>query len=95
MNQQWQRSFFKILFWICAEIVLNLLNLDTLSDYSEFLLERQIFDNHPKVAIYQDIAIVVDQPKTGGQALTMILTTLPSPTSEGPQTFHHYKIASV
>lgn len=58
MNQQWQKSTFRILFWICAEIVLNLLNLDTLSDYSEFLLEQQIYDHRPKMVLDQDFVMV-------------------------------------
>ncbi|WP_299488357.1 hypothetical protein [Acaryochloris sp. IP29b_bin.137] len=62
MNQQWQKSTFRILFWIFAEIVLNLLNLDTLSDYSEFLLEQQIYDNRPKMVIYQDFVMVSPIP---------------------------------
>ncbi|MDJ0704047.1 MAG: hypothetical protein QNJ46_12260 [Leptolyngbyaceae cyanobacterium MO_188.B28] len=40
MKKHWRQSLFRIVLWISAEIVLNLLNLDTLSDYSEFLFEK-------------------------------------------------------
>ena len=42
MRSQWKKSLLRIAFWLGAEIVLNLLNLDTLSDYSEFLFEKKV-----------------------------------------------------
>ena len=40
---RWQNLFIKTTFWISAEIVLGLMGLDNLADYSEFLLQRQTF----------------------------------------------------
>ncbi len=34
--------FTKTLIWLAAEIVLNLMGLDTLADYSEFVFDRNI-----------------------------------------------------
>jgi hypothetical protein len=39
MNTQWQKILVKITFWLILEILLNLLGLDSLADYSEFLFE--------------------------------------------------------
>ncbi|MEW6497162.1 MAG: hypothetical protein AB1589_32365 [Cyanobacteriota bacterium] len=39
MQTQWQKIFVKITFWLIVEIVLNLLGLDNLADYSEFVFE--------------------------------------------------------
>ena len=37
MRSRWQ----KITFWLIAEITLNLIGLDDLADYSEFIFEQQ------------------------------------------------------
>ena len=37
MKNQWQKLFIKLTIWLAAEILLNLLGLDDLADYSEFL----------------------------------------------------------
>jgi|GEM_PF-792914 len=42
MQMKWKRVFAKTLVWIAAEIALNLLGLDNLADYSEFLFEREV-----------------------------------------------------
>ncbi|HEY9726607.1 MAG TPA: hypothetical protein V6D50_09185 [Chroococcales cyanobacterium] len=39
MNTQWQKILVKITFWLILEILLNLLGLDSLADYSEFVFE--------------------------------------------------------
>lgn len=39
----------KILLWLITEIVLEFVNLDTLSDYSEFLFEKEFFINTANV----------------------------------------------
>ena len=57
MSQKWKKILVRIMVWMSAEIVLNLLNLDTLSDYSEFLLERQISCNCPKIMLCRDFEI--------------------------------------
>ena len=40
MNLKWKTILIKIIIWLATEIYLNLLGLDTLADYSEFILVR-------------------------------------------------------
>ena len=40
MNLCWQKLLVKILFWLVAEILLNLVGIDDLADYSEFIDEK-------------------------------------------------------
>lgn len=42
MKMQWQRILVKATFWLVTEIILNLLGLDNLADYSEFLFEQEV-----------------------------------------------------
>ena len=42
---QWQ----KIFFWLIAEITLNLLGLDDLADYSEFIFEQHAITLKPHI----------------------------------------------
>ena len=42
MKKYWKKTLLRITFWLSVEIVLNLLQLDTLSDYSEFVFERKV-----------------------------------------------------
>ena len=39
MNTQWHKILIKITFWLILEILLNVLGLDSLADYSEFIFE--------------------------------------------------------
>lgn len=39
---QWQRIWAKATFWLVTEIILNLLGIDNLADYSEFLFEQEV-----------------------------------------------------
>ena len=41
MKIQWQKLWFKIILWLGAEILLTLIGLDDLADYSEFLCQQQ------------------------------------------------------
>ena len=43
MNVCWQKLLIKILFWLAAEILLTLLGIDDLADYSEFIYENKSF----------------------------------------------------
>ena len=43
MNIRWQKLLVKISFWLVAEIFLNLLGIDDLADYSEFIYENKNF----------------------------------------------------
>ncbi len=40
MNVRWKKLLARTAIWLVAEISLNLLGLDDLADYSEFLYER-------------------------------------------------------
>jgi len=42
MNTQWKKIWIKATFWLVIEIILNLLGLDSLADYSEFIFEKEI-----------------------------------------------------
>lgn len=42
MNQQRKKMLARIIIWIVAEILLNLLGLDNIADYSEFVFERDV-----------------------------------------------------
>jgi hypothetical protein len=42
MKTQWKRLLVKTTVWLAAEIILNLLGLDNLADYSEFVYEHEV-----------------------------------------------------
>lgn len=42
MKIHWKTAFFKTIVWLAAEIFLNLLGVDSLADYSEFIYEHQV-----------------------------------------------------
>ncbi|MFP4411967.1 hypothetical protein [Coleofasciculus sp.] len=54
-HKQWKKAFFKVTTWVLSEIVLNLLGLDDLADYSEF-----IFD--PEVIVSQHHSVILVAP---------------------------------
>ena len=39
---QWKKIWVKATFWLATELVLNLLGLDNLADYSEFIFEQEV-----------------------------------------------------
>lgn len=41
MKTQWQKVWVKAIAWLVVEIILNVLGLDNLADYSEFIFEKQ------------------------------------------------------
>ncbi|BAY87416.1 hypothetical protein NIES267_69380 [Calothrix parasitica NIES-267] len=43
MNVRWQKLLIKTSFWLATEIVLNLIGIDDLADYSEFVYENKNF----------------------------------------------------
>lgn len=48
MKMQWKKIWVKTTIWLVTEIILNLLGLDNLADYSEFLFEKEVaIDKHP------------------------------------------------
>ncbi len=42
MKIQWKKVCIKITTWLAAEIILNLLGLDNLADYSEFIFDKEV-----------------------------------------------------
>ncbi|MGD1858241.1 MAG: hypothetical protein ACFB2W_28730 [Leptolyngbyaceae cyanobacterium] len=42
MNSRWRFTLSKFLVWITAEIVLSMLGIDDLADYSEFIFEKNV-----------------------------------------------------
>ncbi len=65
MQVNWQKLFTQTLIWIAAEVLLTLLGLDNLADYSEF-----IFDRHPVVAAevqtYPGVTCLTGKSSQGG-----------------------------
>lgn len=39
---RWKKLFLKSSVWLSAELVLNVVGLDNIADYSEFLLKNQV-----------------------------------------------------
>ena len=42
MKTLWKRMWVKASIWLVTEIILNLLGLDNLADYSEFIFEQEV-----------------------------------------------------
>ena len=42
MNAQWEKTIFKILCWLFLEVLFNLIGIDDLIDYSEFVLMPKV-----------------------------------------------------
>ena len=42
MKMQWKRLWVKAAIWVATEIILNVLGLDNLADYSEFIFEKEV-----------------------------------------------------
>jgi hypothetical protein len=60
MKLQWHKLLFKLTVWLFAEITLNLLGLDDLADYGDF-----IFDHKRNLALSNTyIACVVTEERT-------------------------------
>lgn len=49
----WKKLCFKLTGWLIAEIILSLLNFDTLADYGEFILGRHSLTatNQPTITL--------------------------------------------
>jgi hypothetical protein len=60
MKMQWKKIWVKTTIWLVTEIMLNLLGLDNLADYSEFLFEKEVaIEKHPP-----QMAVVVPPHRT-------------------------------
>ncbi|AFY58444.1 hypothetical protein Riv7116_6088 [Rivularia sp. PCC 7116] len=57
MNVRWQKLLVKTSFWLATEIILNLIGIDDLADYSEFVYENKNFGN--KIARIYNIGSMV------------------------------------
>ena len=55
----WSPILVKVVIWLTAEILLNVLGLDDLADYSEFIFER-----HAAIAPPNAVAMVIALPPT-------------------------------
>ncbi|MBE9166314.1 hypothetical protein IQ238_01780 [Pleurocapsales cyanobacterium LEGE 06147] len=42
MKTRWKKTLIEITVWVIAEILLNLLGLDNLADYSEFIFKYEV-----------------------------------------------------
>jgi hypothetical protein len=65
----------KTVLWVVTEVMLNLLNLDTLADYSEFLFETEgtlLTTYHPNVTL---VIPACDRPSLYLQLLSPSLKT--------------------
>ena len=58
MNVKWKRLLVKIIIWLTAEIALNLVGLDDLADYSEFIFEKHVIVHSHPIAIDNDIIVL-------------------------------------
>jgi hypothetical protein len=47
MKVQWKTVLVKMIIWLAAELILNLLGLDSLADYSEFLHKHEMAIANP------------------------------------------------
>ncbi|HBE19312.1 MAG TPA: hypothetical protein DEG17_14445 [Cyanobacteria bacterium UBA11149] len=57
MKMEWKKICVKTAIWLATEILLNLLGLDNLADYSEFIFEKEVaIENYqPQIAIVAQI----------------------------------------
>jgi hypothetical protein len=52
MNAKWQDRLIQVLIWLAIEITLNLLGLDNIADYSEFVFQQELVSvtpTHPAI----------------------------------------------
>lgn len=42
MKVRWKTLLTKTLIWLSAEILLNIIGLDTIADYSEYIFDRNV-----------------------------------------------------
>lgn len=42
MKAHWQKLVIKVTMWLMVEILLNILGLDNLADYGEFVFHREV-----------------------------------------------------
>ena len=55
MNAEWKTRLFKITIWLAAEVTLNLLGMDTMADYGEFVFGQETIlakANQPAIVLW-------------------------------------------
>ncbi len=53
MNGQTRKWVFNLILWVVVEIILNIVGIDDLADYSEFLFEHPV---HVQIIVKNDLA---------------------------------------
>jgi hypothetical protein len=53
MKTQWKKVWLKATVWLAAEIILNLIGIDNLADYSEFIFDKEVevVGHQPKMTV--------------------------------------------
>lgn len=62
MKVHWKKLMTQTAIWMASEIVLNLIGLDALADYSEFLLEAHDVSYLQELSVVKDRASGLDDP---------------------------------
>lgn len=65
MNVRWNQFITRTLLWLLGEIALNLIGLDTLADYSEFVFEPHKMTALQELSMLHDGTSSFDYPLTG------------------------------
>jgi hypothetical protein len=60
MKSQRRQLFLKTTTWLIAEVILNLVGLDNLADYSEFIFDQNLAATNDRPAI--TTVLIFDQP---------------------------------
>jgi len=53
---RWQTLFVKVTVWLSAEILLGMMGLDNLADYSEFVFQRQVLVQMTETLAYSPLS---------------------------------------
>jgi hypothetical protein len=65
MTVQWNQFIIRTSLWLLGEIALNLIGLDTLADYSEFVFEPHKMTALQELSILHNGTSSFDHPLTG------------------------------
>lgn len=68
MNVRWKKLLFKTTFWIATEICFNLIGIDDLVDYSEFVFGQQEVVQPLLTSIYSLSLATLDDNQTAKSA---------------------------
>ena len=55
MQVKWRELLLKTSIWLTAEIILSLIGLDNLADYSEFIFQHRVMTHISEVVAYLKI----------------------------------------